>query len=637
MSLRTGSTRSLVALFGNRGSSESGGVGYIWNVQVWLSTFERALGYARGFARRNWRRLLRLRERVFLSEEAFHLLMAGVVGVLGGVTNFLFYHGTEWVKHFTLRRPGDLAEVAEMLDWWQRMLIPALGGLAAGLVLHWGLRLVGAAGTSNLLEAVAAGDGRLRFRQGLIKGVSSLLSVATGASIGREGSITNLTATLASQGGQLAKWQPYRLRLLVACGASAGMAAAYGAPIAGAVFAAQIVLGNFSMKLFAPLIVSAVVASVVSRSFLLVPPWYQAPAVEFRDIMQLPWFIVLGVMAGCVGAMFLRMLREGEHLFGKMRMPLQWRIALAGLLVGVIAVGYPEVWGNGYSTTNRLLHVTLPLSFILGLLLAKMVSTLATVGAGAVGGVFTPTLFLGAALGAAFGAALHRLGFANNPPLPDGAFALVGMGSVLAATVHSPLLAMIVVFEISLNHSLMPPLMLSCAVAALVAKRLHPESIYTQPLQIKGVRSEQETVFIGAADHQTVGDLMREPVPPVSDNTPLPEIATKFLTCAYNFLPVVNDKGRLVGLIALHDLKEHLNAGAELNSVIAMDVMRSVPAVLTPNQLLPHALPVLLASEQRNLPVVNNLKEQKLVGSLVRAEALGILSQAIDATETTPQ
>ncbi|MBI3878305.1 MAG: chloride channel protein, partial [Verrucomicrobia bacterium] len=306
-------------------------------MQVWLSTFERAIEYARGFARRNWRRLLRLRERVFLSEEAFHLLMAGVVGILGGITNFLFYHGTEWVKHFTLRHPGDLAEVAEMLDWWQRMLIPALGGLAAGLVLHWGLRLVGAVGTSNLLEAVAAGDGRLRFRQGLIKGVSSLLSVATGASIGREGSIINLTATLSSQGGQLAKWQPYRLRLLVACGAAAGMAAAYGAPIAGAVFAAQIVLGNFSMKLFAPLIVSAVVASVISRSFLLVPPWYQAPAVEFRDLMQLPWFIVLGVMAGCLGAMFLRMLREGEHLFGQMRIPLQWRIALAGLLVGVIA------------------------------------------------------------------------------------------------------------------------------------------------------------------------------------------------------------------------------------------------------------------------------------------------------------
>lgn len=609
---------------------------YRGGVQARFPTFERALEFAHGFAQRNWRRLLRLRGRMALSEETFHLLVAGVVGILGGVTNFVLYVGLEWVKHFTLRRPGDFAEIAEMLDWWQRMLIPALGGLAAGLVLHWGLRLAGLAGTSNLLEAVAAGDGRLRFQQGIVKALSSVLSVGTGASIGREGSLINLASTLASQGGQLARWQPYRLRLLVACGAAAGMSAAYGAPIAGAVFAAQIVLGNFSMKLFAPLVVSAVVASVVSRNFLVVPPWYQAPAVEFNDLTQLPWFILLGVLAGCLGAMFLRMLQECEALLGRARVALQWRLALAGLFVGVIAVGYPEVWGNGYSTTNRFLQEMLPLTLVLGLLLAKLISTLVTVGAGTVGGVFTPTLFLGAALGAAFGDALHQCGFATNPPLPAGAFALVGMGGVLAATAHSPLLAMIVVFEISLNHTLMPPLMLSCAVAALVAKKLHPASIYTQPLRLKGVDSE-EAVLFGAAHHQSVGDLMREPVPPIRENTPLPEIATRFLTCAYNFLPVVNEKGRLLGLVALQDLKEHLGAGEELNSVIALDVMQPAPVMFTPNQLLPHVLPTLLASEQRNVPVVNNLTECRLVGSLVRAEALGILSQAIDASAGTPR
>lgn len=201
---------------------------------------ERVLRAARNFGFRHWQRALLWRAKLRWNEEVFHLLLAGAVGVLGGLVNLVFYFAIEWVKHFTLRRPGDLASVAELLDWWQRLLIPALGGLAAGLVLHWGLQLV-QAGATNLLEVVVAGDGRLKFRPGLVRALSSLVSIGTGASIGREGSITQMAATLASKLGQWFDWQPYRLRLLVGCGAAAGMAAAYNAPLAGAVFAAQII------------------------------------------------------------------------------------------------------------------------------------------------------------------------------------------------------------------------------------------------------------------------------------------------------------------------------------------------------------------------------------------------------------
>jgi CIC family chloride channel protein len=244
-----------------------------------------------------------------------------------------------------------------------------------------------------------------------------------------------------------------------------------------------------------------------------------------------------------------------------------------------------------------------------------------------VGGVFTPTLFLGAALGSAFGGALHWMGWAST--LPTGAFALVGMGSVLAATVHSPLLAMIMVFEISLNYSLMPPLMLACAVSTLVARRLHPDSIYTEPLRQKGLEPGRESGQLGAATQRTVGDLMRAPVPPVRQTATLPEVAERFLTTTFNFLPVVDEHERLLGLIALHDLKEYLNADHEFKGVIAYDVMRPPPACLTPGQQLIEVLPVVLSSEQRNIPVVNNTRENRLVGALGRAEALALLSEAI--------
>jgi CIC family chloride channel protein len=213
--------------------------------------------------------------------------------------------------------------------------------------------------------------------------------------------------------------------------------------------------------------------------------------------------------------------------------------------------------------------------------------------------------------------------------LPTGAFALVGMGSTLAATVHSPLLALIMIFEISLNYSIMPPLMLACAVGTLVARRLHPDSVYTEPLRRKGLALEQESQRIGDATWQTVGDLMREPVSPLPETASFQEIVNRFLTSSNNFLPVVDREKKLLGVVALQDMKEYLNTSLELSSVIAYDLMRPPPPCLTPNQRLLDALPVLLSSEQRNVPVVNNLTDFRLVGSVGRAEALGSLSEVL--------
>lgn len=601
-------------------------------MHIWPNTFRRLVAISVAFLQQHWERLLRIRERLRFSEETFHLILAGIVGVIGGLTNLLFYVCVEGVQTISLKNSGDLVEVAAGLAGWQRLLVPALGGIAAGLVLTWGLRLVGPQGSNNILEVIVAGDGRLRMRSALVKAFSSIISISSGASIGREGSIVQLTAMFSSKAGQLADWQPYRLRLLVACGAAAGLAAAYNAPVAGAVFAAQIVLRNFSMNLFAPLVFSSVVATMVSRSFFGIGPWYAVPKFDPPRLTQLFWFLILGALTGGLGAVFLKMLRYSEDLFARLAWPIYGRLALGGLLVGMIAVAFPEVWGNGYSVTNGLLHEeflreSFPLWFLLGIFLAKLLATVIAVGSGTVGGVFTPTLFLGAGLGSLLGTLLHWAGCATNVHV--GAFALVGMGSVLAATSHSPLLALIMIFEISLEYSLMPPLMLACAVSTLVARRLHPESIYTEPLRRRGFEVEPESQKVGAATQQTVGELMRKPVPPLRETATFREMTDRFLTSPNNFLPVVDVEMRLLGVVALQDLKEYLNAGQELNSVIAYDVMRPPPPCLTPSQKLQDVLPVLLASELRNVPVVNSFSEFRLVGALVRAEALGLLSEAL--------
>jgi len=601
----------------------------IESVKAGTRSSTRLLARLRGYLNDHWQRSLRIRERLRFNESAFHLMLAGVVGIIGGLTNWIFFLCIDSVKRLTLGRSGDLIEVARLLDPWQRAVTPMLGGLAAGLTLYLGARLLRDKRSANFMEVVAAGDGRLPMRVTLTKGLSSLLSIGSGASIGREGAITQLTAMFASKLGQVAKWQPYRLRLLVACGAAAGMAAAYNAPIAGSVFAAAIVLGNFSMNLFGPLVFSAVVATIVSRHFFGIDPWYVVPHYDFTDLRQLPWFVVLGGFAGFVGAIFLRMIHYSGAWFKKLPVPDFMRIALGGLLVGLISIHYPEVWGNGYGATNRIMTGNLALTALLALFLAKLVATLCSVGSGTVGGVFTPTLFVGAAAGAFAGGSLHQIGFADT--IPAAAFTLVGMGAVLAATLHSPLLAMIMAFEISGNYSMVPALMLACAVSSMVARSIHPDSVYSEALSRKGVEDDRESSEPGTASQRKVGDLMIEPVTPVAENATLQQIAKRFLSSTYNFLPVVDKDRKLVGIVALQDLKEHLTAaeGIGYQAVIAMDVMRPRPPCLTPNLRLSDALPTLLESEQRNVPVVNNRREGRLVGAVIKADVLGILSEAI--------
>jgi CIC family chloride channel protein len=353
------------------------------------------------------------------------------------------------------------------------------------------------------------------------------------------------------------------------------------------------------------------------------------PPFQFTSVLQLPWFVLLGLGCGVFGAVFLKMIRQFTARFDRLHWPIYAKMSLAGLVVGLIAIDFPGVWGNGYVVTNRILHNELPLLALGALFLAKLLATVATVSSGAVGGVFTPTLFLGAGLGGIFGAVLHQLNIAEE--LPTSAFALVGMGSALAATTRSPFLAMIMVFEISLDYSLMPPLMLGCVMAIVMAGRLERDSIYTEPLRMKDLFEAEETTRFGAATAQKVGDVMLAPVPPVSETATLPELGQRFLRSANNFVPVVDGEQRLVGMVALHDLKEHLGAGRELSAVIASDVMRPPPRCVTPNQRLVDVFNLALASEQQNIPVVSTLAEKRLVGSLSRAHVLGLFAETIAA------
>lgn len=592
---------------------------------------ERIVARAQGWMNRHWRGVLLWLYRLRVSEEAFHLLLAGCIGVLGGVTHLCYHELSVGIQKLAFGTHGEILSLARNVPPWQRFAVAGLGALAAGLVLYLGGKLLKAKRRTNLLEVVVAGDGRLPFRPALVNAISSAVSISTGGSVGREGLIIQLSATLASKLGQFALWPPYRLRLLVGCGAAAGMAAAFDAPIAGAVFAAQIVLGNFSMKLFAPLVFSSVIAAMMSRRFFGIEQWYTVPSFDFTKLGELPWFVVLGIMSGAAGAMFLKLLGQSEKWFAKMPLPVPLRIALAGASVGGLAMWFPEVLGNGYGAAGEVLTKNMTPEMLLTLFVVKLLATVLCIGAGTVGGVFTPTLFLGAALGTLIGTTYHAFGLTG--PLPVAVFGLVGMGSVLAATTQSPLLAIIMIFELSLNYSLMPPLMLACVVATLISRGLHLESVYTEPLRQKGLLLDHDSnLRSGAALEMSVGDLMQKPVPPLRETSTFREMADRFLASNNNYLPVINQDGRFLGVVALQDLKQHLNAGPELASVIALDLMRPPPPCLTPGQKLSEALGIVLVSEMRNVPVINNPQDFKLIGSLSRGELLTMFSEALSTS-----
>lgn len=400
---------------------------------------------------------------------------AVVVGIFAAFTTIGFHQGMRLIQHLVTGNSGSIVAVTSGLPWYGRLLFPALGGLVAGTLLWAGGRIK-AGSHSDYMEAVAIGDGRLSVRQGLLRSLSSLFTVASGGSIGREGAMVHLGALAASSIGQFARFSTVRLRLLVACGAAAGVAAAYGAPIAGALFVAEIVLGTMAMQSFGPLLVAAASANIVMR---MAGQYHTTYAME--NMVQIPGpevlpFILLGVLSGLAAPLFLKLLDLSRVQFKRTGLALPWRLGLGGLLLGLVLIVRPDVAGNGYSVVYSLLHADWMWYGVLLVLLCKVLATALTVGSGAVGGVFTPALFVGGAFGTLFGQFVAWLwpGMETSVYM----YTLVGMGSFLGAATSAPLMAILMIFEMTLSYQIVLPLMLAAVVAYFVSRAVAEIAMY---------------------------------------------------------------------------------------------------------------------------------------------------------------
>ncbi|MGB8340767.1 MAG: ClcB-like voltage-gated chloride channel protein [Chthoniobacterales bacterium] len=552
-------------------------------------------------------------EVIHQSDLQITLAWAGLIGFGGALTSIGFRFLTSEVhKVMTGSLTPGLVESFMELSWRARLTIPAIGGLLAGLVLFFGMRWKGGVTTADYMEAVVLGDGKISTRRSLVKCLSAMFTIASGGSIGREGPLVQLSSLVASIAGRWRHWSTPRLRLLVGCGAAAGIASAYNAPIAGALFVAEIVLGSVAMEIFGPLVFASVVATLTVRAFIGSDPIYAIPHFRLNSNWEIGPYVLLGLFSGLVAPWFLRLLNASENLAGRLRVPVFLKMLAGGLIVGVLAVFHPEVCGNGYSAVNMILAGHWVWQIVAMILLSKVLATAATFGSGAVGGVFTPTLFVGASLGYLFGVAAASLGLTINP----SAFALVGMGAFLAATTHAPIMAIIMIFELTLDYQIILPLMLACVVGYYVSVSFEKRSIYSEALKRKGAGDYRYQL---AELH--VRDLMKPDPLTVSPTARFAEIVQKFIANRFNYL-YVTEEGRFVGAIALHDIKNYLNAPELAELVIAGDILREDFPIIQPSATLNEALDRFARHQGERLPVVTNQGANRLVGTLAKTDVI---------------
>lgn len=537
------------------------------------------------------------------------LFWAGLIGFCGALITAAFREGIKLVELLLTGQSGGLVEISSSLPWFLKLLTPTLGGAIAGLILQYLMHLAGGRRTTDYMEAVKVGDGFISVRASLVKSVSSLFTIGSGGSIGREGAMVQLSAMAGAVFGRVLDFPARWRRMFVACGAAAGLASVYNAPLAASLFVAEIVLASIELESIAPVIVSAVVANATVHQWMGYEPLYSMPSFHLSNPWELLVYVLLGVLAGELAPAFLWCLDRSQKLFGELPWPLWARFALGGLIVGAISQITPDVWGNGYSVVNSILHSPWTWTSLLLVLLCKIAATSATIGSGAVGGVFTPTLFCGAALGAMVGTAGHGLA----PELVGGPanYAVIGMGAFLAGTTHAPLMSIVMVFEMTQDYQVMLPLMIASVTSHYVAKHYRKgRSIYYESLH--GNRALEPGRLAWT-------ELVRNPEPTVLPEVPSEALKARFSQTPFNSLQVVDSSGVWLGVVGRSRVL------AAPPGTPAEELLEPNSQALDATMSLQQALEEAATIRSELLPVVDDPEECRYLGTIYKSDLLLIL------------
>jgi len=560
------------------------------------------------------------------NEHTIMAVLAVAVGLAGGFGAVGFRHLINFFQVLAYGSADELLHVVRALPWYLKVWVPAAGGLVVGPLVYFFAREAKGHGVPEVMEAVALRGGVIRKRVVLVKTLASAVSISTGGSVGREGPIVQIGSAIGSAIGQLLKVSQDRMRTLVGCGAAAGIAATFNAPIAGSMFALEVILGEFGLATFSPIVISSVVATAVSRAFLGDIPAFIVPAYELVSVWEFPMYLLLGIFCAVVGVMFIKVLYRVEDLFDDFKFPEYLKAIIGGLILGAAGLYYPEILGVGYGAIDLALAQELAWWLLLLLIVIKILATSITIGSGGSGGIFAPSLFLGAMAGGFFGTVVHQL-FPAVTASP-GAYSIVGMGAVVSATTHGPLAAMLILFELTGNYKIILPLMFSCILATIFAGQLMKDSIYSLKLARRGVNIK-EGKEVNVLKSMSVKEVMNREVETIAEGCALVQMTDKIAKSRYNSFPVLNAQNKLVGILSFNDYSEAIFDENLKDLVVAKDLASGNVVTVTTDDDLFTALEKISRKDFSTMPVVSPDDPAELVGVITRRDIIGSYEKAV--------
>jgi CIC family chloride channel protein len=565
------------------------------------------------------------------NETVFGSILAITVGVVAGFGGVAF----RWlITTFQSLFFGGGAQYLGILGQYYIIIIPAIGGLIVGLIVYFGAREAKGHGVPEVMEAVAAQGGRIRPRVALIKSLASAVCIGSGGSVGREGPIVQIGSSFGSTVGQWLKLSDDWVRTLVACGAAGGISATFNAPIGGVFFAMEIILGRFMTPRIIFVFISSVTADLISQIFLGSQASFGIVNYSMASYWEVLPYAMLGVLAGLVAVAFVYVLYKFEDVFDAVRIPEYLKPALGGIIMGLIGlysydlfgVGYGDVYWVSRMSVDQALLGEIALQSLAILLLLKIVATSITIGSGGSGGVFAPSLFIGAMLGGAFGTIANNLFPAAIAP--SGAYALVGMAAVFAGATRAPITAIIMLFEMTRDYKIILPLIIAVMISTVVARSLSRGTIYTLKLMRRGIdiRQLEQT---SPMREVTVAEAMTRDFPSVSPTMSVNELITRLSKSGHHGFPIIDKDGDFKGMVTLSDVEAAMSKGDNPTDLTVTDIAPKSVIVAYPDQYLHDVLVKFGAQEVGRIPVVDRSNPKRLLGCLRRHDIIRAYAKAV--------
>jgi len=555
------------------------------------------------------------------------LILAALLGFLAGFASTFFRWMIEFFESIFSVKGFSLAGIPPQTYPFLLPLMPMLGGLFIGLICKYFPNAVKENGVHKVMYAVALNDGKVRKRTIASCAVTSSITIGSGGSAGREGPTVQIGAAVGSTIGQLLHLSTERMRVLVGCGAAAGIAASFNAPLAGVLFALEIILGDFAIHTFSPIIIASVIGTVTGRALEGNEVTFNVPVHELVHPTEIIFYLALGVLCGIVARLFTFMYFYIQQVFEeKLKTADIYKPAIGGLIVGMISIFMPQILGNGYDVMEQALTGQMFWGLAFLLVFMKIICTSITLGSGGMGGVFAPSLFIGAMVGTAFGSSVHFI----FPTLSASAetYSVVGMGAVAGAVMQAPLTNILMLFELTNDYTLILPIMATCIAASYTYQRFTKHSIYMQNLLNKGIniRHGREASIMNSIKVQ---DVMSTDITTIAQEMPFRKILETISYSKNFYFPVLDNRGDMTGILSFSDIREVIFEEQLGDLLVAGELANTKVYSLTPQQNLNEAMEIFSQLDVDQLPVVRSEDKLKVIGMLTRGDMMASYNRAI--------